>query len=309
MLRTAANQCIWLFGTFMGVAEDFQAFRRQYLIPADVAGTISYRYRRITAQLNWDFWNTDSETAHSIYSGSYGRDTAARGISDLDVVFQLPVSLFQQYDGYSTNGQSALLQAVKRSIDKTYPSSGSFGDGQVVVIPFNDGITFEVLPGFALTGGGYRYPNANGGGKWFDCDPQSERNAINSRNANSNSNLKELCRMVRVWRDYVDAPMSGMLIDTLAYQFVETWEYRYKSFLYYDFMCRDFFGFVARQSQSQTYWKAPGSGSYVWRKGVFEHKARSAELRCLEAIAYQSENKEWSSRQKWREVFGSQYPG
>lgn len=292
----------------MGVTEDFQAFRKQYLIPDDVAGKISYRYRRITAQLNADFWGSDSETAHSLYSGSYGRDTAARGISDLDVVFQLPSGLFSQYNAYSSNGQSALLQAVKRSIDKTYPSSDSFGDGQVVVIRFTDGLIFEVLPAFLLTGGGFRYPNANNGGNWYDCDPQAERNAINTRNVNCNYNLKELCRMTRVWRDYVNAPMGGMLIDTLAYQFIETWEYRQKSFLYYDYMCRDFFGFLARQNQAQDYWKAPGSGSYVWRKGVFENKARSAELRCLEAIAYAGQGNEWSSRQTWREVFGSQYP-
>jgi tRNA nucleotidyltransferase (CCA-adding enzyme) len=74
----------------MGVAEDFRAFRDRYLISKETMGSISYRFRRITKQLNKDFWNTDSETAHSLYVGSYVRDTAAKGVSDLDISFTLP---------------------------------------------------------------------------------------------------------------------------------------------------------------------------------------------------------------------------
>lgn len=292
----------------MGVAEEFQTFRSNYLIPSDTISTISYRYKRITKQLNKDFWNTESDTAHSLYAGSYGRDTAAKGISDLDVVYHLPSSIYDQYRNHAGNGASALLQAVKKSIAKTYTTSDAFGDAQVVVIRFDDNIHFEVLPGFAKTGGGFIYPNANNGGSWPTCDPRAEIDAVEKRNVACNYNLKELGRMTRVWRDYVDAPMSGMLIDTLAYQFIETWEHRDKSFLYYDFMARDFFAFLAKQDQAQKHWRAPGSGSYVWRKGVFEHKARSAELRALEAIAHATKNENWASRQKWREIFGPKYP-
>ena len=107
----------------VSVADDFRAFRSSYLIPAETMKTISYRYKRITKQINTDFWNTTSETAHSLYVGSYGRDSAARGVSDLDVSFQLPYDTYVKYNAYATNGQSALLQAVRTSIQKTYPST------------------------------------------------------------------------------------------------------------------------------------------------------------------------------------------
>ena len=100
----------------MTVADNFRAFRTSYIIPSDTVSSISYRYKRITRQLNRDFWNTESETSHSLYVGSYGRDTAARGVSDLDVAFTLPNSLYHQYNGHAGNGQSALLQAVRNSI-------------------------------------------------------------------------------------------------------------------------------------------------------------------------------------------------
>jgi hypothetical protein len=113
---------------------------------------------------------------------------------------------------------------------------------------------------------------------------------------------------MRVWADHCAVPISGMLIDTLAYQFIENYEYRDKSFLYHDFMARDYFDYLYKQDEKQTVWRAPGSGSHVNRNGVFEHKARSACLRAVEAINYNDEKHTWSRRQKWREVFGTLYP-
>lgn len=293
----------------MGVGEDFAVFKDNYQIPSELISSISYRYRRITRQLNTDFWNTGSETAHSLYVGSYGRDTASKGISDLDIAFVLPYAEYQKYSAYQGNGQSALLQAVKRSIQKTYRTSESFGDGQVVVITFTDGVTFEVLPVFENEdGSSWTYPNANSGGSWKLCNPRAEIAAVKRRSDATNRNMKYLARMTRVWRDYCSVPMNGMLIDTLAYQFIENYQYRDKSFLYHDFMARDFFEYLSGQDRTQSFWRAPGSGSYVMRTGVFEFKARSAQLRAIEAIQYDNDNHAWSRRQKWREVFGTLFP-
>ena len=292
----------------MGIAEDFSIFYNRILISTETMGTISSRYKRITRQLNRDFWQSESETNNSLYIGSYGRDTASSGISDLDIGFLLPAKLYQTYNSYTGNGQSALLQAVKTSIQKTYSTSEAFGDGQVVVLNFNDGITFEVLPAFVNTENSWTYPNANAGGSWKVCNPRAEMTAIHDRHVVTNKNLKKLSRISRIWKRYCDVPISGMLIDTLAYQFIESYEHREKSFLYYDWLFRDFFDFLSKRDQNQTTWRAPGSGSYVYRKGIFEHKARSAHLRAVEAISAATNGNEWSSRQKWREIFGTSYP-
>jgi hypothetical protein len=177
------------------------------------------------------------------------------------------------------------------------------------VINFDDNIKFEILPVFETTDKeSWVYPNANSGGSWRYCNPRAEIAAIKNRNLVTNGNLKHLARMMRVWRDYCDVPMSGALIDTLAYQFTEGYEFRDKSFLYHDFMARDYFDFLSKQDQQKTVWRAPGSGSHVSRKGIFEHKARSAYLRACEAIEYDDDKHQWSRRQKWRSVFGPIYP-
>lgn len=293
----------------MGVAENFKAFRANYLIPADTISSISRRYKRITKQLNKDFWSTESETAHSLYVGSYGRDTAAKGVSDLDVAFTLPNAVYHKYNAYTGNGQSALLQEIRKSIERTYANSYVGGDGQVVALNFTDGIRFEILPVFVNNANTFTFADSNGGGSWKTCDPRAEMNAFSARNSvTANGNLKAIGRMARIWRDKHSVPMSGMLIDTLAYQFIADWQYRDKSYLYHDYLVRDFLLYLSKIDASQQYWRAPGSGSYVWKKGNFQAKAKASYNVALSAIAHEAEQRPATARNKWREIFGSTYP-
>ncbi|MDE0430030.1 MAG: hypothetical protein OXH98_09655 [Caldilineaceae bacterium] len=292
----------------MGLADWFSTFCAN--IQVQDRGTISYRYKRITRRLNTDFWSTESETSHSLYVGSYGRKTAIQGFSDLDMIFQLPYDLFQQYDNHVGNGQSALLQAVRKSLQKTYSSTRIGADGQVIKISFKDEITFEIVPAFVNNGGSFTFPDANNGGRWRITDPKPEIEAIRTRNKDSNGNLIRLCRMMRAWKSKWDVPMGGLLVDTLAYQFIDTWKHKKESYFYYGFMCRDFFGFMADQDRDQEYWKSPGSGQRVYSKGLFQWKARRCYNIALKAIGHEtSDPKEnWSAKQKWREIFGSVFP-
>jgi SMODS domain-containing protein len=229
----------------MGLADWFSTFCAGLQVKD--GGTISTRYKRITRQLNTDFWSTTSDTAYSLYVGSYGRNTAIEGFSDLDMLFQLPYAVYQQYDRHAGNGQSALLQAVRTSMARTYSTSHIGADGQVILVNFDDGITFEVAPAFHNTDDSYTFPDTNDGGRWRTTKPKPEIATIRTRNAACNGNLVRLCRMMRAWKQKWDVPVGGLLIDTLAYQFIENYTYRDKSYLYYEFMCRDFFAWMANQ--------------------------------------------------------------
>ncbi len=272
--------------------------------------TISTRYKAITRRLNTDYWGTTSDTSHSFYVGSYGRNTAINGASDVDMIFQLPYATYQKYDNYSSNGQSALLQAIRNSISTTYSVTKIGADGQVILVPFNDGIVFELVPGFINNDHSYTYPNSNGGGSWKTTNPKPEIAAIRARNTLCNNNLVPLCRMMRTWKSTWGVPIKGLLIDTLAYQFIDTWSHKDKSYLYYDFMCRDFFRYMADQSKTQEYWKAPGSGQYVYGKDRFQYRATRCYNIALEAIEHEmaTPKREYSAKKKWREIFGTTFP-
>ena len=96
----------------MGISEKFDTFCTNLRMATKVVEDISIRYKQITKRLNIDFYENESDTLHSLYVGSYGRGTEIY-TSDIDMLFILPVTVYQQYNAYAYNGQSALLQAVK----------------------------------------------------------------------------------------------------------------------------------------------------------------------------------------------------
>lgn len=287
----------------MSIAEWFSNF--EAALAVNNGGTIAERARRITRRLNSTYWNTDSEFAHRFYAGSYGRTTAIRRLSDVDMIYELPASVFVQYDNYAGNGQSALLQSVRQTLRLSFPSTQIAADGQVVVVPFSDGNRFEVVPAFLNDNGTHLYADTNNQGQWKLMEPKAEIEAMRARNLACNGNLIPLCKFMRAWKDYVGVGISGILIDTLAYQFIERWQYRDKSYLYYDFMSRDFFRFLADQDKSQSWWRAPGSGRWVFGGG-FQFRANQAHATALAAIEAEMDTpkRPWTAVTKWRSVYG-----
>lgn len=275
---------------------------------AETVSTIQYRYHQITKRINNDYWESTSETTHSLYVGSYGRGTEI-WTSDIDIIVQLPYATYKKFNEYSGNGQSALLQEVKTILQKTYSTSFLKGDGQVIGINFTDGIDFEIVPAFINDDGSYTYPDSNNGGSWKTTDPKKEIDAMNTRNKNTNKNLKRLCRMGRAWKEKCNVPMSGILIDTLSYKFINDWAHKDKSYLYYDYMSRDFFEYLKDIDEDQSCWLAPGSNRYVWKGSNIQSKAKTAYNNALTAITYANNNQEYSSKQKWREIYGTKFPG
>lgn len=291
----------------MSVSDWFSTFCSNLVVQN--TSLISTRYSNITARLNKDFWNTDSNSAHSIYVGSYGRDTAINGISDFDMAVWLPWSVHAQYDAYWSGGQSAFLQAVRTAIANRYWNTNLGADGQVVVLNFEDGMQFEVLPCFEHSDGTFTHADTNGGGRWSTCNPRAEVSAMNTRNTyTANGNLRRLCRMMRAWKKKWDVPIPGILIDTLAYQFIFNYEYNEKSYMWYDWLSRDFFAYMAEQDRTQTYWRAPGSGRYVYRAGSFEYKATRCRNIAIEAIEAEGNTFPYTAKSKWREIYGNAFP-
>ncbi|MBQ7295726.1 MAG: nucleotidyltransferase domain-containing protein [Clostridia bacterium] len=291
----------------MSVSDDFQQFCKNLRMSDSVVSNVQSRYHSITKRINQDFWNSDSETRHSLYVGSYGRGTAIY-TSDIDIVVELPWDIFSKYDNYSYNGQSALLQAVKNSLMKTYSSSYINADGQVVDIAFSDGVKFEVVPAFKFSNNcGYYYPDTHDGGSWKSMNPKSEIDIFNGRNLITNGNLKRLCRMIRAWNAHNNVFMPGVLIDTLAYKFMQDYEHSDKSYMYYDWMSRDFFQYLTDVS-GQDYWLKPGSNQRVYDKYGFEKEAKEAHIKCIKALDYCSKGYNYLWNDEWREIYGNKFP-
>lgn len=208
--------------------------RDNHPISIETRSLISKRYTRITKAVNSEFWNSDSETAHSRYVGSYGRGTAIN-TSDLDVLIELPNSEYEHFTSLSGNGQSRLLQAVKDAILSTYPNTDIKGDGQVVVVNFTDDMKFEILPAFKNLDwrgnwdGTYKYPDTHMGGNWMTTNPKAEQDSMDEKNDEDHSNglLKDTCKHIRYLRAeyYSSYHLSGILIDSFVYDAIGYWRW------------------------------------------------------------------------------------
>lgn len=289
------------------VASAFEQFCKNLRFSNDNLDKISSRYHHITKRINLDYWDISSDSSHSLYVGSYGRDTEIFS-SDIDMLVQLPFETYKKFKAYNSNGQSALLQEVKKSIEKTYSITKLKADGQIISIPFSDGINFEVLPAFINTDGrSYTFANSNNGGSWKVTDPRAEIDAIQEMNNKCNSNLKRLCKMARAWKEKNSVDISGILIDILCYNFISSWEHRDKSYLYYDWMTRDFLKYVSEQPTSQYRWQVMGSNRYITCFGAFQTKAKTSYEKALEAIEKERDYPSIANA-KWREIYGNKFP-
>lgn len=284
----------------MSIADSFKELLSN--IAVDNAEVITLRYEEITSALNKTFRDTESKTANSLQVGSYGRWTAIKGVSDLDMIYIMPAGC---WDAYNVNGgQSKLLSDTREAIEARYPKTKVFVDRLVVCALYTD-FHIEVQPAFEDADGNFTYPDTKDGGSWKTTKPRLEIKAIKEFDDQKNKNLRRLCKMARAWKNKHGLAIGGLLIDTLAHNFLKnTKTYDEKSYLYYDEMCRDFFLHLSNEPDQDRY-AALGSGQHVKVKKKFQKKAKKAHKLCLDAIAAAGQDNE---HKKWRKVFGRHYP-
>lgn len=286
----------------MKVGETFKDFLSNLAVKNDA--TIELRYGEITSALNKKFRDTESKKDNCLQVGSYGRWTAINGISDLDMLYIMPKGKWQDYN--VPGGQSKILDDVKDAIKARYPLTNIKKDRLVVCVTYND-FHVEVQPVFEQDDGSFKYPDTYNGGSWKTTKPREEINAMKEFNGEKNKNLRRLCKMARAWKNYHGVGMGGLLIDTLAHNFLKsTKDYDDKSYLYYDWMCRDFFKYLSEQPKQDRY-AALGSGQHVKVKKDFRKAAGKAYDLSLKAIEA-SKSEEENANKKWKKIFGRQFP-
>lgn len=283
----------------MSVATMFAEFLDN--IQLDNVETISARYGELTAALNKTFRDTESKTANTLRVGSFGRSTGIKGISDLDMLYIMPKS---QWATYRDGKQSNLLRELKTAVLNRYPKTDVKVDRLVVTISYVN-FQIEVQPVFEQDDGSFMYPDTKNGGAWKITKPREEIRAVAQLDKDKNSNLRRLCKMARAWRNRHGVGMGGLLVDTLAYNFLKsTSEFDSTSVQDCDRLVRDFFAYLSGLAEQDRY-DAPGSNQHVKVKQYFQRKAKKAFELCLAAIDAHDEP---SVNDKWKKVFGRPFP-
>lgn len=265
------------------------------------ADTIASRRDEVTKTLNKEYRNLEGSTGNRLMVGSYGRHTAIRGISDLDLIFILPASDREKYE--KEGGASKVLSRTRSAIQARYPSTVVRVDRLVVVVEFHN-FMFEVQPVFENADNSFSYPDTSTD-TWKITKPREEIAAMSAEDDLTGGNLRRLCRFTRAWKNRHGVVMGGLVIDTLAHNFIrKNTTYRTAKSGAYDLMMRDFFLFLSEEDDHEFY-SAMGSRQRVRVKKKFQRKAKKAYNLCLEAMGAEGQK---NAYKKWRAVFGNSVP-
>lgn len=275
----------------------------QNLKVGDTASAVASRRDEITKALNKNFRSKDGCTHYQLMVGSFGRHTAIKGVSDLDMIFILPPSIRSNYDGET--GPQRMLERVRDDLAARYPNTSIRVDQCVVRVQFvSNAFKFEVQPAFANADGSFDYPDTKAKA-WKVTKPREEIAATKACNDRTSTNMRHLARLARAWKNHNGVSMGGLLIDTLVHRFFsQTSNYDSAGTGSFALMTRDFFAFL-KDEPDKEYYLALGSNQRVKVNARFQPKAAKAYNRCLEAIADEGKV---SANKKWREVFGTSVP-
>lgn len=268
----------------------------------DTVHTINARRDEITKALNKSFRSKEGCTDYKLMVGSFGRHTAIKGVSDLDMIFILPPDIRTSYS--DENGPRRILERVRDILKDRYPKTEVVVDQCVVRVQFvSNAFKFEVQPAFENQDKSFSYPDTIAK-RWKVTKPRDEIVATKECNDLTSSHMRHLARMVRAWKNTHGLNMGGLLIDTLVYRFFEgNRDYDHTGFDSFHLMVRDFFCFL-KDEPEQDYYHALGSNQQVKVRCKFQPKAKKAYNCCVEAI----EGGTVSAAEKWRVVFGSAVP-
>lgn len=286
----------------MKTSEIFDALLANLKV-GEAAAKVSFRRDEITKALNKDFRSKSACTDYRLMVGSYGRHTAIKGVSDLDMIFILPPWIRSDYE--SEMGPRRILNRVRTDLKARYPNSEVCVDQCVVRVHFtNNAFKFEVQPAFENGDGSFDYPDAKAG-SWKVTKPRDEIAATKECNDRTSTNMRHMARMARAWKNANGVNMGGLLIDTLVHNFfAQTNDYDSAGTASFALMTRDFFEFLKDETE-QGYYLALGSRQWVTVKAKFQPKAKRAYNACLEAI---TDAGKASANKTWREVFGTGVP-
>ncbi|AUN03597.1 nucleotidyltransferase [Clostridium botulinum] len=288
----------------MSLKDDFQTFTNN-LKPNNI-NEMKTTVGEIAKKLNNYYYELEGDTTSHMYIvGSVGRETAIKGVSDLDILFDLPDETFKKFDAYKEKKQSSLLQEVKKVLQDRYSNTDISGDGQVVAINFTK-YTVELVPGFKQSDDSFKYPDTNDGGSWKYTDPLPEIDESKKTAEDTDDNFKYIANMLRAWKNKHGFKFGGLLIDTITYKFLnERTDYKKIGFNSYLEMTKALFEYIKGLNKKQAYWFALGSNQEVYNcdNGKFITKAEKAYKKIKDL-------REGSSNvnKKLREVFGSQFP-
>ncbi len=285
----------------MNIADCFMRCSANLLVRKQDA--VEQRQQTLMRSLNKVFWQETPRIDYSFFFGSYGRNAACRETAVLDVLFVLPDESFQQL----RTGDAEVLNKFRSATAALFLDAKCVLESAQVALTFRDDIHFRVYPARLERNGTYSFYHPElGEVKGYDL--RGEMAAFHEMNKQTNSNLMHLGRLLRAWRSKASLQTHSLALDALAYDFIRNWEQRDRSFMYYDFMCRDFFTYLATRATNNPSITVPGSKFSMNIPTQLVAAASAAAVLANEAIDEDKKTQTRRARLCWHQIFGEYFP-
>jgi hypothetical protein len=291
---------------WIGVRQRFRRFHEDLTLTSEQVGDGMTKQLGVRQSLQRAYYDQSTDNPPGFIVGSWGKGTAIRPPTDVDIFFELPVEVYHRINSNNGNVQSQLLQEVRGHLVRTYPQTAMRGDGQVVTVGFNT-IAVEVVPAFRYDDQGRFYmPNTNDGGSWKLVDPVAEIATIESVDRASVGNTRILARMLKTWKRECGVPLKSFQVELLVADFMTNYAYREHDYYWYDWFLRDFFIYLCGRAWTNIV--VPGTLEVINLGNEWHSRAVSARDRALKACEY--EYNDWTvlAGEEWQKIFGSRIP-
>jgi predicted nucleotidyltransferase len=262
------------------------------------------KHTRVRKSLHEAFYSTPYNGKTSLVVGSYGKHTAIRPTSDIDILFLIPGNEFPRYEGLQGNKQSRLLQDIKSRLVDLYPNTDLRADGQVVSVPMTT-YKVEVVPGFLGEEKRYWICDTNNGGSWKLVDPHWEMNTLAASDTRSAGNTRRLIKMMKTWKRFCNVPIKSFAIEIMVRFFLQQWAHYNCSIDYYHWIMKNFFDYLIPYAGG-TY-TIPTTKEPIALVKDWKSKAESALARAKKAYEFEINRKSDSATEEWKKIFGPSF--
>lgn len=283
------------------LSENFKKFLENIRLTENQIEDGENKCDNVCKVLHKHYYDGNNESSAKLIIGSFGKDTAIRPPSDVDVIFELPRSEKERYDNRSGNGQSQLLQDVKNVLMETYPLTDIKGDGPVVVVDFST-YKVEVNPSIKEDSM-YLVPLTINGGKWEQINPIKEKDVIDESDKRSCGNTRNIIKMIKKWRDYCNVSIKSFYIEILVVDFLKETEHYDYGFFSYPMLIYEFFEYMLKQKNKINF--IPGTFNIINYGDEWESKAETA---CKNAKNAWLNGSEDESIDYLRKILGYDFP-
>jgi len=173
--------------------------------------------------------------------------------------------------------------------------------------------SFDIVPCFFTSEDYYGktfYLIPNGSGNWKKTDPRIDREKVSKINQQNSGNVLNVIRTMKYWNKRPTMPsMSSYLIENMI---LNHYEYKTDASSYVDINLPEVFRYIRDNIYNSVQDPKGIQGNIntltIDEKTKIYNRADQDYYKSLEARIFESENKHRESINKWREIFGSNFP-